>query len=245
MDWLADTDTWEPKSAATNADQLYIDRYILAKFYYETNGPNGWVNNDGWLSTSSVCNWHTNQPDLWLSCDGDTEEFAVLNLGENNIIGSLPTELGLMTSLRFLRLHNNDHVWADPANSGNQLSGPLPTELGKLTRLETMYLGNVAGLSGSIPTQLGLLTTLNTLLLNDNNFSSGIPTELGSMTSLTYLRLDHNNLNGYVPPLPESLTSYYCNLASSHGMEKNCFNFGSLSYGRAQNCYVSGNCNYT
>jgi len=61
--------------------------------------------------------------------------------------GSIPTELGLLSKLRRLRL------WA------NELNGTIPTELGGLTSIQILGLRDNK-LSGTIPTELGVLNNL-------------------------------------------------------------------------------------
>ena len=51
-----------------------------------------------------------------------------LHLHANRLDGSIPPELGHLTSLSALTLDRN------------QLSGPIPPELGQLTSMETLFL---------------------------------------------------------------------------------------------------------
>ena len=72
------------------------------------------------------------------------------------ILGSIPSELGNLTSLTTLYLYNNNL-------SGNSYR---VTELADLTILYVC-----AVLSGSIPSELGNLTSLLGLFLSDNSLS--------------------------------------------------------------------------
>ena len=54
----------------------------------------------------------------------------------------MPTELGRLTLMTYLTLHNND-----------DLRGTIVTELGELTRLTVLDI-DYAGHSGTIPTQV-------------------------------------------------------------------------------------------
>ena len=47
-----------------------------------------------------------------------------INLNSNNLVGTIPRELGSVNQLQYLNLVNN------------QLSGSIPSELGDLTQLE-------------------------------------------------------------------------------------------------------------
>ena len=117
-----------------------------------------------------------------------------LGLGSSGLSGSIPPELGRLTSLTELYLYDN------------QLSGSIPPELGRLTSLTWLYLSD-SGLSGSIPPELGRLTSLTWLDLNGNDLSGSIPPELGRLTSLTGLDLSVNGLSGSIPPELGRLTS--------------------------------------
>jgi len=68
-------------------------------------------------------------------------------MSSNQLSGSIPSELGGLTNLRYLFL------------DFNQLSGNIPSELGSLTNLEGLHL-NSNQLSGSIPQQLMNLSKL-------------------------------------------------------------------------------------
>ena len=75
-----------------------------------------------------------------------------LSLRSSNLYGSIPTKIGLVTTLELLDL------------SSNQLEGTLPTEVGKLTRLLSLNVAHNR-LDGSVPTELGRLCQLQQLLL--------------------------------------------------------------------------------
>eukprot|EP00984_Skeletonema_dohrnii_P031029 scaffold23040_cov73-Skeletonema_dohrnii-CCMP3373.AAC.1 len=80
---------------------------------------------------------------------------------ENQLSGSIPTELGELDSLEYLGLFRN------------QLTGGIPTELGELGSLE--YLGLFRNqLTGGIPTELGELGSLEYLYLYGNDLTGGI-----------------------------------------------------------------------
>ena len=106
---------------------------------------------------------------------------------ENDLSGSIPTQMGLLTSLAELRLDSNS------------LSGTLPTELGLPTAMmEHLHLDSNS-LNGPIPTELGELTSLDELRLYSNSLSGTFPTELGELTSLRELSLQTNALSGTIP----------------------------------------------
>ena len=125
--------------------------------------------------------------------DSFTGRVFELKLAGNNLVGTIPAELGDMIALTHLDLSNN------------QLSGALPEELGKLTRLEYLALHNNQ-LSGAIPAGVGDMTKLQELLLQNNQLSGMIPTEFGNLTRLQDLGLSNNALSGTIPAALGNLT---------------------------------------
>ena len=108
--------------------------------------------------------------------------------------GTLPTQLGALTALRFLNL------------ARNMLSGSLPTQLAALTSLLNLHL-LANQLSGSLPTQLGVLTALNFLNLLENKLSGSLPTQLGALTALQDVNLARNCEDGSLPTQLGALTA--------------------------------------
>ena len=128
-------------------------RSALTALYNATNG-GGWTNNANWLSDAPLANWFG----VATNADG---RVTALDLGNNNLEGTIPPEIGRLIHLEGLAL------------DGNELTGPIPTELGQLTNLTHLYLyGNE--LTGPIPAELGSLTRLVHLCINSNR-SDGSP----------------------------------------------------------------------
>ncbi|XXG61815.1 hypothetical protein AAC387_Pa05g0329 [Persea americana] len=110
-----------------------------------------------------------------------------LHLYDNYISGSIPPSLGNLTKLVRLCLHNNE------------ISGHIPQEIGNLTRLIvlTLHFNNIAG---SIPFTFMRLTNLYSLQLNGNNLSGPIPPEIGNLKNMDQLNLSNNSLTGPIHP---------------------------------------------
>ena len=197
------------------------DRAALVAFYEATDGPN-WVNNEGWLTDAPLGEWYGVGTDgfgrvltlnLGGQWDSEREEWI-----PHGLQGSIPTELGSLTALRYLRLNNNALTGSIPTELGNlsnlesltlygnALTGLIPTELGSLTALRYLSLGGNE-LTGSIPTELGNLSNLESLQLYGNKLTGPIPTELGSLSNLESLQLGSNALTGPIPTELGSLTA--------------------------------------
>ena len=155
-----------------------VDRATLTALYNSAGGAS-WTKNDNWGSpTEPLDQWFGVKVDG----NGNVTELA---LPGNNLSGTLPAELGSLTSLNALDL------------SENRLSGTLP-DLSTLTILTSLNLGDNQ-LSGTIPDWLGSLTALQDLSLRDNRLTGPIPEELGDLVALQNLYLDDNQLSGTIP----------------------------------------------
>ena len=152
---------------------------------YNSAGGDDWSVNTSWGTAAPLITWGQVNADL----NGRVTD---LELGDNNLVGTLPDELGDLTELTTL------YLW------GNGLSGPIP-DLSGLTGLTTLSLSSNQ-LTGSIPASLGSLTSLHTLHLWGNQLSGTIP-DLSSLTGLTHLSLSQNELTGPVPTWLGTLTN--------------------------------------
>ena len=157
------------------------ERQALLDLYNSTNGDN-WTNtlagNQPWDPAISVCDWFG-----VLVVGGQVTE---LDLGDNNLDGTLPSSIGDLTNLVSIELSNDN------------ITGVIPTEIGQMTSLETILLNN-NNFSGSIPASIGNLTSLRRLTLIFNQLSGEIPNELGQLSNLENLELGFNQLTGNIP----------------------------------------------
>ncbi len=195
-----------------------IEREALIALYNATDGAN-WDTNSNWRNGGDTgfndlgteCSW------TGVVCAGGTN-VTNLTLDLNKLSGSIPPELGNLSSLTDLSLALNQLSGSIPPELGSlsslmtldlyysQLSGSIPPELGRLSNLQRLYLqGNQ--LSGSIPPELGNLSSLQYLNLEKNRLSGSIPAELGNLSSLQSLQLKINNLSGSIPAELGNLSS--------------------------------------
>mmetsp|Transcript_24781 Transcript_24781/g.37768 ORF Transcript_24781/g.37768 Transcript_24781/m.37768 type:complete len:867 (-) Transcript_24781:60-2660(-) len=175
-----------------------LQRYVLAVLYYSTNG-DGWDNPLGFLSDDPECEWGVSDgyiPTWYGYMDGslpnppcnDESNLIALSIGSNDLLGTIPKELALLTDLKFLALVDNP------------LSSTIPTELAQLTDLQVIRIVNCQQVTGQIPTEFGELRLLDYLDLAWNDLSGTIPTEFGQLTTLSGLWINANpRLGGQVP----------------------------------------------
>lgn len=104
----------------------------------------------------------------------------------NNLNGTLPASLGLLTELRVLEL------------SFNKIYGEIPESLGNLKKLEVLAL-NGNHLSGAIPSSIGTLGTLKQLHLSSNELSGDLPGAINNLSNLEVFNVFDNELTGQLP----------------------------------------------
>ncbi len=152
------------------------DSAALMAVYHALNGPN-WTINTGWGDTCDICQWYG------VICQfGGNYSLQIYN---NNLMGSLPPEIGLLTQISALSL-------------GPGITGSIPAEIGQLTTLNTIQLqGN--SLSGNIPPEIGDLSNLFLLNLSQNQLTGSLPNTIGNLSGLNFLTLFGNQLNGSLP----------------------------------------------
>lgn len=105
---------------------------------------------------------------------------------ENELIGSIPVELALLTGLTRIDF------------SYNNIGGSIPPELALLENLQMIVLSSNE-IEGSIPSELYQMTQLTLLELEDNLLTSTISPDIGNWVSLRNLYLDRNKLTGVLP----------------------------------------------
>ncbi|KAK4771408.1 hypothetical protein SAY87_031940 [Trapa incisa] len=138
----------------------------------------------------ALSNWNSLDADPcdWsgISCSAARDQVLKINISSLSLRGFLAQELGLLTYLQELILHDNT------------LIGVIPKELGMLKNLKILDLG-MNKLSGPIPPEIGNLTNILKINLESNGLTGRIPPELGNLKNLQELWLDRNKLQGTVP----------------------------------------------
>ncbi|CAJ1936251.1 unnamed protein product [Cylindrotheca closterium] len=129
-------------------------RFVLSSLYFDLGGE-AWKNTTNWLTGVKTCDWFGVECDL-----GNKQHFQGLNLDNNNLVGTLPSIIGM--------LGNVSNIWL----SDNQLSGTIPgTAFAKLSKLAVLFLDNNR-LSGMVPESL---SNLGILYVQENNLTGPWP----------------------------------------------------------------------
>ncbi len=191
----------------TDRNCTSYDSTALVALYNATNGPH-------WTIT-----WNLERPvDEWYGL-GFTAEGCLLtiNLQANNLVGTLPDELGDLITVQSIDLSYNHLRGALPAAlgnlaglyelqlAGNTLSDTLPPAIEGMANLGILDLSENA-FAGSLPAELGNLNNLISLNLVSNRFTGEIPQNIDKLTQLRFLGLSRNQLTGQIPSTVYKLT---------------------------------------
>ncbi|CAB9529592.1 leucine Rich Repeat [Seminavis robusta] len=126
----------------------------------------------GSLNSKEVCN--------------EDGSFRNLHILQNNLVGTLPEELMLMTSLQSLKL------------ARGQIGSTIFTQIGQMTQLTNLRLFSL-DLTGTIPSEVGLLSnTLEGLSLLDNQLTGSLPEQLWQLSHLKTIIVGRNSFGGSI-----------------------------------------------
>jgi len=159
-----------------NAQTNPAQKSALISLHAATQG-GGWYNK--WNLTSDPCE------DFWygVKCTGPNVYSLVLQ--KNNLLGTIPPQLGLIHTLQFLYFSNN------------QIAGTIPSELGMIRGL--IQIGfDTNMLTGSLPSEIGNWHSVQNIFFQDNQLSGGL-NALQTLRGLQYLYLSRNNFGGTIP----------------------------------------------
>jgi len=224
LDWLANDMASRSQSLPPNddgtsspqplvqplSDNEILERYVLALLYLETNGES-WFDAFEFNSEGHVCTWRGKRSAYEkkgvLKCTpGNLVER--LALFDNNLQGTLPSEIGLLSELTYLDIGNNDISGRVPSSlgilrnmtyltlNGNDFRDRLPSSLEGLTKLEVLDLSNNE-IDGPLLNATNW-KSMNKLKVDGNFFTGEVPKSFGAFDSLEILHIQRNKLSGSV-----------------------------------------------
>ncbi|MCY3808793.1 MAG: Ig-like domain-containing protein [Gemmatimonadetes bacterium] len=173
------------------AEQL-TDREIL-EIFYEATGGEEWTENENWLSDEDL--------DEWYGVNAWQGKVSGLSLHDNNLVGTIPPEVGGLDELFSIGLRYNE------------LSGPLPAELSKFEGLRDMFLSGNPDISGRLPPELGYTGGLEYLNVSDTDLSGPVPLTFANL-ELTRFYFDRDDvcipaaLQEWVDSIPQKEDDY-------------------------------------
>ncbi len=217
------------------------DECLALEAIWDDTGGSSWTSQTNWDSLTAANDWH--------GVGVVASHVEQISLPSNNLTGSIPVEIGNLTSLTSLYFHQNEISGSIPSTVGNlinltelaisenNLSGIIPIEIGNLTSLEELWLLD-NDLTGEIPSEIGNMMDLNKVYLSYNELSGNIPTEITDLTNLQILQVNNNNLTGSIPVTVDNLTNLTELLLNSNSLDGsipteigNLINLVNLNFG--------------
>ena len=152
---------------------------------------------------SELGQWNSCSVPPWVTHVAQTQRpsYAV-DLSENSLSGTIPTELGGLSLLHYKL-----------ALSSNFLSGPIPSQLGQLTALGALELHSNK-LTGPIPAQLGQCTRLQVFAAFNNGLAGPVPESFCDLP-LVHLLLSRTKITG-LPSACAMLALQTLDLSQAH-----------------------------
>jgi len=179
---------------------------ILLSLVQGVKGKAWAIDHEGWEKNydGSVCLWEG------IQCGSDKTTVNGINLAGRAVTGTLPTELGLLTTLRVLSMPQNIIHGNIPAEiaalphlesidlSQNTLTGSIPSFTSPILRSVdlsyNMLSGNLVSNVGETQKKLTDFSVLS------NELTGPIPESFADIDSLDTLTLSENKLSGTIPP---------------------------------------------
>jgi len=188
----------------------FVVRYILAVVYYSMGGavavnPSGrtppqeqidtshWTEQLNFLSGEHYCEWYqiivqeyTMFPRGVACKEGITGAPPVIDalfLDNNGLVGTLPKEIGLLTTIEILNMDLNE------------IRGGIPTRFLRLSSLKHLSLAHNV-LTGEFPHWIHRMRPIETVDLSYNFMAGTLPVYLSQMENMIALAVDNNGFSG-------------------------------------------------
>ena len=160
--------------------QLAKEKAALIAIYNALDGDN-WTNNENWCSDKPVGEWYG------VSIDYSNGYITRLELYFNNAKGKIPSEIGDLTHLRYLRIGDTEISY-------------IPKEIGNLINLNYLSIGGHA--VKTTPKEIDNLVHLTSIDLWGENVVDFQPT-LSTLVNLIHARVTINSGTGFISGLAE------------------------------------------
>ncbi|MFQ6666543.1 hypothetical protein Gotur_032852 [Gossypium turneri] len=183
---------------------------LLALKYHITHDPHNFLTTN-WSTSTSVCSW------IGVTCGSKHYRVTAQNLSSMDLTGTISSQLGNLSFLAWLDIHQNSFEGSLPIeltnlrrmkyldSSNNSFNGEIPSWFGCFTELQGLYL-YLNNFIGVIPSTLANLSKLQMLSLGGNQISGRIPNSLFKCKELKFLLLFNNSLEGSIPTEIGNLT---------------------------------------
>lgn len=198
------------------------DSLALVALYNATGGAS-WTNSDNWL---------VGNVGSWFGVKESGSRVVKVNLFNNNLVGTLPAEIGDLSAVTRFELSTNSVSGSIPTEIGlmisldslgmssNPISGSIPESLYDLTSLVRLSISQ-AQLTGSISPNIQKLTNLKHIALWGNPMNGDIPAEFWNMTAMVNIYIGTSDLSGIIPAQIANMSNLKefwidnCNISSS------------------------------
>lgn len=201
LQWLV----YEDETVGLDNHDKLVQRYAIMVIFHACGGEkwSGYVPPLNQRFAESECTFEN------FECD-EAGNLVSLDLSFQEMVGRLPSEIALLSSLVHLNLEDNFLKGAIPDSlyrldklvtlrlGLNKFSSTISPDIGKLTRLETLYL-SINALSGTLPDSMKMLTGLRKLNLADNALSGEIAPFIPAWTRLVHMDIYRTDFNGSIP----------------------------------------------
>jgi hypothetical protein len=169
-------------------------RYVLATLWFQQEDVEGnfvktWTNTSGWLQAQSECEWFG----IVCNVNGSVTEIVFYDYdgvdesnATNGFVGSIPPDIGLLTSLQWFSMRSND------------ITGTIPESIGQCNK---MYIFDISGGSvfGTLPSSLGQWTDIYLFDVSENEIVGSVPESTSSWINIKGFSVFTNQLSGSIP----------------------------------------------
>mmetsp|Transcript_20367 Transcript_20367/g.56653 ORF Transcript_20367/g.56653 Transcript_20367/m.56653 type:complete len:450 (-) Transcript_20367:1020-2369(-) len=156
-----------------------------------------------------------------------------LDLTANNLEGTLPDELGLLTNVyQFIDLDMNAIKGSIPSHLGllsgleglmlssNMLSSTLPSEIGQMVSLRNLTVSNNPGLTGVLPVEINHWDEIEHLDIFGTGFEGEVPTEFCRKIKFRKTQMFEDLV--VRASCPEPIVCTCCTACCTDGREASC-----------------------